>query len=107
MMKILLLSALIAFAPGAFAQASRDTAGGAERWNITGPAWYETKCGGAGMTNGVGIGQDKWVKPCSIPVRVCEFEKMTISTPALPDVSCEKMATWAGPVRRTELRRWD
>lgn len=99
---ILLLTPL-----SAFAQSDRSLGGGMDRWNLTGPAWYDTKCGAMGMANGVGIGEDKYIKPCSIPVRVCEFERLTVSFPALPDDPTCKVSNSSGALKRTELRLWD
>src|SRR5438132_1673389 len=73
--------------------AQRSGGGGnSHRWNGTGPAWYETSCGHAGFSPTHGIpDQVKWVKPCSVPIRVCEFARQTVSYPADPDVPCEQM----------------
>jgi len=89
-MKIL-LSLLIALASlPSFAQSSSGR--GDDRWNITGPNWYETKCGQAGFSVTHGLPYSgKRVTPCSVPVRVCEYKGVTISYIADPDQPCERM----------------
>src|SRR5258706_1618716 len=67
-----------------------------QRWNITGPAWYDTKCGHVGFSVTHGLPYSNWRQPCSVPIRVCEYKTMTMSYPADPDVPCEKMATAGG-----------
>ena len=87
-----------------FAQATdKDQAGGGMRWNITGPQWHDTECGLIGFAAGVGVGEDKWVKPCSIPVRVCEYKGLTVNAVALPDPGC---GIYKGELVRTYLRTW-
>jgi hypothetical protein len=80
-----------------------------QRWNITGPAWYDTKCGHVGFSVTHGLPYSNWRQPCSVPIRVCEYKALTFSYPADPDVPCEKMATagGAGPLVRTYIKRWD
>ncbi len=80
-----------------------------QRWNITGPAWYDTKCGHVGFSVTHGLPYSNWRQPCSVPIRVCEYKTMTMNYPADPDVPCEKMATpaGAGPLVRTYIKRWD
>ncbi|HZE60444.1 MAG TPA: hypothetical protein VE085_07805 [Burkholderiales bacterium] len=48
-------------------------------------------------------------KPCSVPIRVCEYKSMTVNFPADPDVPCEKMMSpaTAGPLQRTYIKTWD
>src|SRR4051812_15498225 len=88
--RIILLLAIFTLSASAMAQ--RSGGGNSHRWNGTGPAWYETSCGHQGFSPSHGIpDQVKWVKPCSVPVRVCEFQRTTISYPADPDVPCETM----------------
>jgi hypothetical protein len=99
---------LAACAPAAFAQSSSGR--GDERWNISGPNWYEAKCGHAGFSVTHGLPYSgKWVKPCSIPIRVCEYKRMTVSFPADPDLPCEKMVTPRpeGGLVKTYLKTWD
>jgi hypothetical protein len=57
-----------------------------------------------------GLPYSAWRKPCSVPIRVCEYEKLTMNYPADPDVPCERMMpprAGAGELRRTFLQRWD
>ena len=104
---------LLALALGtgvAYAQPGNKS-GGDDRWNVTGPAWYDTQCGHVGfsVTHGLPYA-DKWRKPCSVPIRVCEYERLTMNYPADPDVPCERMmpaSAGAGELRRTYLQRWD
>jgi len=81
-----------------------------ERWNVTGPNWYETKCGQAGFSATHGIRNNGVpVAPCSIPVRVCEYKRLTFSFVADPDRPCEKMINPQpeGGLLRTYLKTWD
>ena len=99
---------LLAATSGA-ALAQRGDGKGDERWNVTGPAWYDTPCGhqGFSVTHSLPYA-DSWRKPCSVPIRVCEFRTMTLSYPADPDVPCEQMATpGAGELVRSYVKRWD
>jgi len=99
---------LLFFTPVAFAQSSSGR--GDDRWNVTGPNWYETKCGQAGFSVTHGLPYSgKWVKPCSVPVRFCEYKRITVSYPADPDVACEKMVTPMpeGGLVKTYLKTWD
>jgi len=93
------------------ASAGRDTAGNDDRWNISGPAWYQTPCGHVGFSPTHGVaGTGKYVRPCSIPVRVCEFRNnQVLSYPADPDVPCEQMIRPLpdGGVQKTYLKRWE
>src|SRR4051812_3840919 len=90
-MSRLLITALLAILSTA---AAAQGPGGRsdDRWNVTGPNWYETKCGQAGfsVTHGLPYAATP-VKPCSIPVRICEYKRLTFSYVADPDVPCEKM----------------
>ena len=88
---------------------SDRSGGGSDRWNGNGPAWYQTQCGAAGFSVTHGLPYEQWRKPCSVPVRVCEFEKLTLSFPADPDVPCASMAKpeAAGELKRTYLKTWD
>ena len=100
----------MAVAAAATAQAGSDPFGSRDdRWNRTGPAWYATQCGHQGFSHQHGLPYTEWRKPCSVPVRVCEFEKLTISYPAEPDVACTEMAkpASAGELKRTYLKTWD
>ena len=103
---VLMLSLLLA-TNSAFAQ--RGDGKSEERWNVTGPAWYETPCGHAGFALTYGLPYANWRKPCSVPIRVCEYKTLTFSYPAEPDLPCEKMVTpgSAGELQRTYLKRWD
>lgn len=81
-----------------------------DRWNGTGPNWYETKCGQAGfsVTHGLPYAANP-AKPCSVPVRVCEYKRMTFSFVADPDQPCERMVRPEpeGGLVRTYLKTWD
>ena len=101
---ILLVAAAVSAAAFAFNRDRND-----DRWNRTGPAWYATPCGHQGFSHQHGVPYTEWRKPCSVPVRVCEFEKLTISYPAEPDVPCSSMAKpeAAGELKRTYLKGWD
>jgi hypothetical protein len=107
--KSLLLSCLLVTGAPALAQVGNQS-GSDDHWNISGPAWYETKCGhiGFSVTHGLPYA-DKYRQPCSVPIRVCEFERLTVNYPADPDVPCDRMvaATSAGELKRTYIKRWD
>jgi hypothetical protein len=81
-----------------------------DRWNITGPNWYETKCGQAGysVTHGLPY-SGKRVTPCSVPVRVCEYERVTFSYIADPDQPCERMINPMpeGGLVKTYIKNWN
>ena len=87
----------------------RNNAGSADRWNIGGPAWYQTQCGHVGFSPTHGIPDQKWVRPCSVPIRVCEFKTLTLSFPADPDMPCNEAIKPLpeGGVQKTYLLRWD
>lgn len=108
MKNLIALVSLALFAPVAGAQVG-NKAGSDNRWNLTGPNWYETPCGHIGFSVTHGLPYGNWQKPCSVPIRVCEFKRLTINYPADPDVPCERMANAdaAGPLQRTYLKRWD
>lgn len=91
------------------AHADRADGKGDDRWNITGPSWYDTPCGLVGFTVTYGLPYSNWRRPCSVPIRVCEYKTLTMSYPAQPDVPCEQMLkpTGAGELVRTYLKRWD
>jgi hypothetical protein len=81
-----------------------------DRWNVTGPNWYETKCGQVGFSATHGLRSTGTpVKPCSVPVRVCEYKRLTISYIADPDRPCEQMVRPEpeGGLLRTYLKTWD
>jgi hypothetical protein len=105
----LILVCLLALAGPGLAQVG-NKAGSDDRWNVTGPAWYDTKCGhiGFSVTHGLPYA-NSWRQPCSVPIRVCEYKSMTINYPADPDVPCEKMVNpaTAGELQRTYMKRWD
>ena len=105
--KTLLLLSIAATSGLALAQ--RGEGKGDERWNITGPSWYETPCGHVGFSVTHGLPYSPWRKPCSVPIRVCEYKTMTMSYPADPDVPCEQMAkpSGAGELVRSYVKRWD
>ena len=105
--KTALLISLAATSGAALAQ--RADGKDNERWNITGPSWYETPCGHLGFAGTYGLPYAAWRKPCSVPIRVCEYRTMTMSYPAEPDVPCEQMAKpiGAGELLRTYVKRWD
>jgi hypothetical protein len=107
MKKTLLFALFAAVSTGAMAQ--RPDGGSADRWNITGPAWYQTQCGHVGFSPTHGIPDQKWVRPCSVPIRVCEFKTLRLSFPADPDVSCNDMIKPLpdGGVQKTYLLRSD
>ena len=99
---------LILLAPAALAQNAGDRAD--DRWNVTGPAWYETKCGQMGFSATHGLRSTGTpVKPCSVPVRVCEYKKLTFSFIADPDRPCEQMVRPEpeGGLLKTYLKTWD
>jgi hypothetical protein len=106
--KTFLVLYLVAISCAALAQ--RGDGKGDERWNITGPSWYDTPCGHVGfsVTHSLPYA-NSWRKPCSVPIRVCEYKTLTMSYPADPDVPCELMLkpTGAGELLRTYLKRWD
>ena len=106
-MKLLPALAFAFVAPIAVAQNAGDRSD--ERWNITGPSWYETPCGHVGFSVTHGLPYSPWRKPCSVPIRVCEYKTMTMSYPADPDVPCEQMAkpSGAGELVRSYVKRWD
>lgn len=107
-MRLSLALALSFAAQMALAQSSSGRSD--DRWNVTGPNWYETKCGqiGFSVTHGLPY-SGKWVKPCSVPIRVCEYKKLTVNYPADPDVPCEKMVRPVpeGGLVKTYLKTWD
>ena len=109
MKKLIYLAAFAVFATPAAAQIG-GRSGDDSRWNIAGPSWYETKCGhiGFSVTHGLPYANN-WRKPCSVPIRVCEYKNITVNFPADPDVACEKMMSpaTAGPVQRTYIKTWD
>jgi hypothetical protein len=97
---------------GSFAAVAgaRDRGGdNSDRWNVSGPAWYQTPCGHMGFAVTYGWPYQNWRKPCSVPIRVCEYKSITINYPAEPDVPCEKMMNpaSAGELQRTYIKRWD
>ena|ERR1700704_5112763 len=105
--KLLVIAALAAISATALA---RDRGGdNSDHWNVTGPAWYATKCGHVGFAPTHGAPYQNWREPCSVPIRVCEYKTITINYPADPDVPCEKMMSpaTAGELQRTYLKRWD
>ena len=108
MKSVLALTCLAAIATSAMAQRT-DKSGSGDRWNITGPAWYDTKCGHVGFSPSHGLPDQKWREPCSVPIRVCEYKTATINYPADPDVPCSEMVKPApeGGLQKTYLLRWD
>jgi hypothetical protein len=104
---LLLGCCLLASAP-ALAQVGNQS-GSDDRWNISGPAWYDTQCGHTGFSVTHGLPYSNYRKPCSVPIRVCEFERLTVNYPADPDVPCDRMVapTAAGELKRTYIKRWD
>jgi hypothetical protein len=105
---LLLLGVLATVSTASLAQVG-SRAGSDDRWNISGPNWYETECGHIGFSVTHGLPYSNWRKPCSVPIRVCEFRTITINYPADPDVPCEKMMrpATAGELQRTYIKRWD
>ena len=105
--KSVLLVSLAALSGAALAQHGDGRSD--DRWNITGPNWYDTPCGHQGFSVTHGLPYANWRKPCSVPIRVCEYKTLTLRYPADPDVPCEQMAkpTGAGELVRTYLKRWD
>ena len=107
-MKPALALLLVLVAPAALAQSSSGRSD--DRWNITGPNWYETKCGQAGysVTHGLPY-SGKRVTPCSVPVRVCEYKRVTFSYIADPDQPCERMINPQpeGGLVKTYIKTWD
>ena len=108
MRRAILILLLVVPATAALAQSSSGRSD--DRWNITGPAWYETKCGQAGysVTHGLPY-SGKRVTPCSVPVRVCEYKSVTFSYIADPDQPCERMINPQpdGGLIKTYLKTWD
>ena len=80
-----------------------------QRWNVTGPAWYDTPCGHQGFSVTHGMPYAAWRQPCSVPIRVCEYERTSFSYPADPDVPCEAQIRPQpeGGLKRTYIKRWD
>jgi len=105
--KLVVLVALSAAA--ATASAQKDRGGSSDRWNGNGPTWYQTECGHIGFAVSHSWPSSNWRKPCSVPIRVCEYKTLTINYPAEPDIPCEKMVSpsTAGELQRTYLKRWD
>ena len=105
---LLLAASLAAFSAGALAQKG-DGSSDDQRWNITGPNWYDTKCGHVGFSVTHGLPYSPWRQPCSVPIRVCEFKRTTVSYPADPDIPCEQMIKPLpeGGVQRTYIKTWD
>src|SRR3954471_23915212 len=91
------------------ALAQTGTGGDDQRWNITAPAWYDAECGHQGFSVTHGLPYAAWRKPCSVPIRVCEYERTTFSYPADPDVPCETQIRPEpeGGLKRTYIKRWD
>ena len=108
MRTLALTTALLLLTSSAGAQVG-NRAGSDNRWNVTGPNWYETECGHVGFSATHGLPNGPWKKPCSVPVRVCEFKMLTVNYIADPDVPCEKMVKpdAAGPLVRTYLKTWN
>ncbi len=105
--RYVLMFCLAATSGAALAQRGGDRS--EDRWNVTGPNWYETPCGHQGFSVTYGLPYANWRKPCSVPIRVCEYKTLTLSYPAEPDVPCEQMAkpTSVGELLRTYLKTWD
>jgi hypothetical protein len=100
--------ALALISTAALAQSSSGRSD--DRWNITGPNWYETKCGQAGFSVTHGLPYSgKRVTPCSVPVRVCEYKQVTFSFIADPDRPCEQMIRPLpeGGLVRSYLKTWN
>lgn len=95
---------LMLAAPAVMAQ---DRAGSDDNWNVTGPQWYNTKCGLAGFAQTYGLPTNNYRAPCSVPFRVCEFKSVTVRAPAEPDFKCEEFAKSQGEVLKTYITRWD
>src|SRR5258708_35395277 len=66
-----------------------------QRWNITGPAWYDTKCGHVGFSVRHGLPSSNCRQPCSGPIRVCGTMTMPLNSPAVPDGPCQRRACTA------------
>jgi len=105
--KLLVLGAFATLSALSSAQVNRS--GSDDRWNVVGPAWYQTECGHIGFSVTHGLPYQNWRKPCSVPIRVCEYKSLTINYPADPDVPCEKMVNpaTAGELQRTYVKRWN
>src|SRR3954471_15460687 len=103
-----LLAVLVATFSAA-TSAQKGMSGDDMRWNVTGPAWYDTACGHQGFSVTHGLPYAAWRKPCSVPIRVCEYERTTFSYPADPDVPCETQIRPEpeGGLKRTYIKRWD
>lgn len=103
------LAVLVLAASSSLALAQKGKSGDDGRWNVTGPAWYDTPCGHQGFSVTHGMPYAAWRKPCSVPIRVCEYERTTFSYPADPDVPCETQIkpTPEGGLKRTYIKHWD
>ena len=84
-LRALLALVLVITATAAFAGKSGGKSDD-QRWNVTGPAWYDTPCGHQGFSVTHGLPYAAWRKPCSVPIRVCEYERTSFSYPADPDI---------------------
>lgn len=105
----MVLFAVMASLPMGDVLGQKGQTGDDGRWNVTGPAWYDTACGHQGFSVTHGMPYSAWRKPCSVPIRVCEYERTTISYPADPDVACETQIRPEpeGGLKRTYIKRWD
>lgn len=108
-MDLRVLAVLLLAASSSLAFAQKSKSGDDARWNVTGPAWYDTPCGHQGFSVTHGMPYTAWRKPCSVPIRVCEYERTSFSYPADPDVPCEVQIkpTPEGGLKRTYIKRWD
>jgi hypothetical protein len=84
------------------ALAQKGRTGDDSRWNVTGPRHQ-----GFSVTHG--LPYSAWRKPCSVPIRVCEYEKTMFSYPADPDIPCEQQIRPEpeGGLKRTYIKTWD
>jgi hypothetical protein len=107
-LRALLALVLVITATAAFAGKSGGKSDD-QRWNVTGPAWYDTPCGHQGFSVTHGLPYAAWRKPCSVPIRVCEYERTSFSYPADPDIPCEQQIRPEpeGGLKRTYIKRWD
>jgi len=107
--KYFLLAILATISSSALAQQRGGGPSDDQRWNITGPAWYDTKWATSGSRWTHGLPYANWATAVLGADRVCEYKALTLSYPADPDVPCERMATagGAGPLVRTYIKRWD
>ena len=82
-----------------------------DRWNITGPNWYETKCGQAGysVTPRAALQRQASHAPVRSPSGYASTRRVTFSYIADPDQPCERMINPQpeGGLVRTYIKTWN